>query len=46
VPKTGGRRFVAILFTDIVGSTDIAAELGDGRWRNSSAVTTRSSSAN
>lgn len=28
-----GRRYAAVLFTDIVGSTDIAAELGDRRWR-------------
>ena len=28
-----GRRFAAVLFTDIVGSTDIARALGDARWR-------------
>ncbi len=29
-----GKRFLAtVLFTDIVGSTDLAAELGDRRWR-------------
>jgi class 3 adenylate cyclase len=27
------RRLTTLLFTDIVGSTDIAAELGDDRWR-------------
>jgi class 3 adenylate cyclase len=31
--REGGRRFATILFTDIVGSTDIARELGDARWR-------------
>jgi class 3 adenylate cyclase len=30
----GKRRFLAtVLFTDIVGSTDVASELGDRRWR-------------
>jgi pimeloyl-ACP methyl ester carboxylesterase len=30
----GEERFVAtVLFTDIVGSTELAAKLGDGRWR-------------
>jgi class 3 adenylate cyclase len=33
MPRPRGRRFATVLFTDIVGSTDIAAELGDGRWR-------------
>jgi class 3 adenylate cyclase/streptogramin lyase len=33
MPRPGGRRFATVLFTDIVGSTDIAAELGDHRWR-------------
>jgi class 3 adenylate cyclase/DNA-binding beta-propeller fold protein YncE len=28
-----GRRFVAVLFVDIVGSTRAAQELGDARWR-------------
>ncbi|MDP9330798.1 MAG: hypothetical protein M3P11_09210, partial [Actinomycetota bacterium] len=29
-----GKRFLAtVLFTDIVGSTDVATELGDKRWR-------------
>ena len=32
-PQAVTRRFATILFTDIVGSTDIARELGDGRWR-------------
>lgn len=27
------RRLAAVLFTDIVGSTQVAAELGDARWR-------------
>jgi class 3 adenylate cyclase len=30
---TGERILTTVLFTDIVGSTDIAARLGDGRWR-------------
>jgi class 3 adenylate cyclase len=33
--RSGGRRsrvFVAVLFTDIVGSTRLAAQLGDERW--------------
>ncbi|MEX2421675.1 MAG: adenylate/guanylate cyclase domain-containing protein [Actinomycetota bacterium] len=34
MPRTGQRRFATVLFTDIVGSTDIAAELGDRRWRD------------
>ncbi|HJS27936.1 MAG TPA: adenylate/guanylate cyclase domain-containing protein, partial [Actinomycetota bacterium] len=33
MPRSVGRRYAAVLFTDIVGSTDIAAELGDRRWR-------------
>jgi class 3 adenylate cyclase len=28
------RRLAAVLFTDIAGSTERAAELGDGRWRD------------
>lgn len=32
-PRDERRRFATILFTDIVLSTDIAAELGDRRWR-------------
>jgi class 3 adenylate cyclase/streptogramin lyase len=32
--REGGKRVLAtVLFTDIVGSTDLAVELGDGRWR-------------
>ena len=27
------RRLAAVLFTDIVGSTEVAAEIGDARWR-------------
>lgn len=27
------RRLAAVLFTDIVGSTEVASELGDARWR-------------
>ncbi len=34
MPRPGERRFATILFTDIVGSTDIASELGDRRWRD------------
>jgi class 3 adenylate cyclase len=33
MPRSGERRFATILFTDVVGSTDIAEELGDRRWR-------------
>jgi class 3 adenylate cyclase len=33
MPRPSGRRFATVLFTDIVGSTEIAAELGDRRWR-------------
>jgi class 3 adenylate cyclase len=30
----GGQRFLAtVLFTDIVGSTELAARAGDARWR-------------
>jgi len=32
--KGGDRALAAILFTDIVGSTEQAAALGDRRWRN------------
>jgi class 3 adenylate cyclase len=28
-----GRRLLTVLFTDIVGSTDLAVEMGDARWR-------------
>src|SRR5688500_20150084 len=35
----GGRRlFRTVLFTDIVGSTELAAELGDRRWRRTVAA--------
>jgi class 3 adenylate cyclase len=30
---TGERILTTVLFTDIVGSTDVAARIGDGRWR-------------
>jgi class 3 adenylate cyclase/streptogramin lyase len=30
--RSGGRRLGAVLFTDIVGSTAIAAEMGNTRW--------------
>ena len=29
----GTRKLRTVLFTDIVGSTDLAAQLGDERWR-------------
>ena len=32
-PKRGSTVLVTVLFTDIVGSTEIAAEVGDRRWR-------------
>ena len=32
-PKRGSTVLVTVLFTDIVGSTEIAAEMGDRRWR-------------
>jgi class 3 adenylate cyclase len=32
-PRREGTVLVTVLFTDIVGSTEIAAELGDARWR-------------
>jgi class 3 adenylate cyclase/sugar lactone lactonase YvrE len=31
--KPGRRVLLAVLFTDIAGSTDLASELGDDRWR-------------
>jgi class 3 adenylate cyclase len=31
--RAQGRNLAALLFTDIVGSTEIAVELGDRRWR-------------
>jgi class 3 adenylate cyclase len=33
-PKRGSSVLVTVLFTDIVGSTEIAADLGDRRWRD------------
>jgi class 3 adenylate cyclase len=33
-PSRGSRVLVTVLFTDIVGSSEIAAELGDRRWRD------------
>jgi class 3 adenylate cyclase len=30
---TGERILTTVLFTDIVGSTDVAARIGDGRWQ-------------
>jgi class 3 adenylate cyclase len=33
-PRRGTSVLVSLLFTDIVGSTEIAAELGDRRWRD------------
>lgn len=33
LPAQGERVLVSLLFTDIVGSTDIAGRLGDRRWR-------------
>jgi class 3 adenylate cyclase len=33
-PKRGSSVLVTVLFTDIVGSTEIAAELKDRRWRD------------
>lgn len=32
-PSTGGRRLATVLFLDIVGSTHVASDLGDARWR-------------
>jgi class 3 adenylate cyclase/DNA-binding beta-propeller fold protein YncE len=32
-PAAAERRLLTVLFTDIVGSTDLAAKLGDQRWR-------------
>ena len=33
-PRRGSTVLVTVLFTDIVGSTEIAAEVGHRRWRN------------
>ena len=32
MPKTSGSALRAVLFTDVVGSTELARELGDERW--------------
>ena len=32
-PSTDGRRLATVLFLDIVGSTHVASDLGDARWR-------------
>ncbi|KAA1427283.1 adenylate/guanylate cyclase domain-containing protein [Nocardioides antri] len=34
VPHEASRALVTLLFTDIVGSTELAADLGDTRWRS------------
>jgi class 3 adenylate cyclase/streptogramin lyase len=31
--RRGGRRLATVLFLDIVGSTSVASEMGDARWR-------------
>jgi class 3 adenylate cyclase len=31
-PAVSGRHWVAVMFTDLVGSTDLAERLGDQRW--------------
>jgi class 3 adenylate cyclase len=31
-PAVSGRHWVAVMFTDLVGSTDLAERLGDARW--------------
>jgi len=36
--SSGRRLFRTVLFTDIVGSTELAAELGDRRWRRTVAA--------
>ncbi len=33
-PVVSDRVLATVLFTDIVGSTETAAELGDGAWRS------------
>src|SRR5688500_285557 len=33
-PRRGGSVLVTVMFTDIVGSTEIAGGLGDRRWRD------------
>ena len=37
--RTAGRGLGAVLFTDIVGSTAIAAEMGNTRWGDWSRAT-------
>src|SRR3954469_5447557 len=32
MPRGGGRFVATVLFTDVVGSTELASELGDRRW--------------
>ena len=32
--RRGGRRLATVLFLDIVGSTSVATEMGDARWRD------------
>lgn len=32
--RRGGRRLATVLFLDIVGSTSVASEMGDARWRD------------
>jgi len=32
--RRGGRRLAAVLFLAIVGSTSVASEMGDARWRS------------
>ena len=44
-PKRGSTVLVTVLFTDIVGSTEIAAEVGDRRWRDLVRGITRPSAA-
>lgn len=44
-PKRGSTVLVTLLFTDIVGSTEIAAEVGDRRWRDLVRGITRPSAA-
>jgi pimeloyl-ACP methyl ester carboxylesterase/class 3 adenylate cyclase len=33
-PTRGGRRLATVVFTDIVGSTELAGRVGDARWRD------------
>ena len=32
--RRGRRRLATVLFLDIVGSTSVASEMGDARWRS------------